>query len=46
MTPRCVAGEIAVFVRKLAQEIGGSQHGTVGRIELLPISSTWSRNAR
>jgi N-carbamoyl-L-amino-acid hydrolase len=31
-----VAGEIAVFVRQLAREIGGHQRGTVGRIELYP----------
>jgi N-carbamoyl-L-amino-acid hydrolase len=30
------AGEIAVFVRRLAQEMGGQQKGTVGRIELYP----------
>jgi beta-ureidopropionase / N-carbamoyl-L-amino-acid hydrolase len=30
------AGEIAVFVRRLAMDIGGSQVGTVGRIELHP----------
>ena len=30
------AGEVAVFVRKLAQAMGGSQRGTVGRIELAP----------
>jgi beta-ureidopropionase / N-carbamoyl-L-amino-acid hydrolase len=30
------AGEIAVFVRGLAQGIGGNQRGTVGRIELYP----------
>jgi N-carbamoyl-L-amino-acid hydrolase len=30
------AGEVAVFVRRLAQEIGGQQKGTVGRIELYP----------
>ena len=29
-------GEIAVFVRRLAQNMGGSQRGTVGRIELFP----------
>jgi beta-ureidopropionase / N-carbamoyl-L-amino-acid hydrolase len=32
----CAAGEIAVFVRRLAQEMGGQQKGTVGRIELYP----------
>ena len=31
-----VASEIAVFVRNLANEIGGSQRGTVGRIEAAP----------
>ena len=30
------AGEIAVFVRKLAIEMGGTQRGTVGRIEVAP----------
>jgi N-carbamoyl-L-amino-acid hydrolase len=30
------AGEIAVFVRRLAREMGGQQKGTVGRIELYP----------
>jgi N-carbamoyl-L-amino-acid hydrolase len=30
------AGEIAVFVRHLAQGMGGHQKGTVGRIELYP----------
>jgi N-carbamoyl-L-amino-acid hydrolase len=30
------AGEIAVFVRRLAQEMGGQQKGTVGRIEHYP----------
>src|SRR5258707_1382670 len=30
------AGEIAVFVRRLAQGMGGHQRGTVGRIELYP----------
>jgi N-carbamoyl-L-amino-acid hydrolase len=30
------AGEIAVFVRRLAQSMGGSQRGTVGRIENFP----------
>ena len=30
------AGEIAVFVRKLAMEMGGTQRGTVGRIEIAP----------
>jgi beta-ureidopropionase / N-carbamoyl-L-amino-acid hydrolase len=30
------AGEIAVFVRGLAREMGGNQKGTVGRIELYP----------
>src|SRR5215831_9642310 len=30
------AGEIAVFVRRLAQDTGGHQKGTVGRIELYP----------
>jgi len=32
----CAAGEIAVFVRRLAQAMGGHQKGTVGRIELYP----------
>jgi len=31
-----VASEIGVFVRKLAQELGGNQVGTVGRIALEP----------
>lgn len=31
-----VAGEIAVFVRRLVYELGGNQVGTVGRIELAP----------
>jgi beta-ureidopropionase / N-carbamoyl-L-amino-acid hydrolase len=30
------ASEIVVFVRKLAQELGGNQKGTAGRIELYP----------
>ena len=30
------AGEIAVFVRRLAQGMGGNQRGTIGRIELYP----------
>lgn len=30
------ASEVAVFVRRLAQDMGGSQRGTVGRIELAP----------
>jgi N-carbamoyl-L-amino-acid hydrolase len=30
------AGEVAVRVRRLAQEMGGHQKGTVGRIELYP----------
>lgn len=30
------AGEIALFVRRLAQSMGGHQKGTVGRIELYP----------
>jgi N-carbamoyl-L-amino-acid hydrolase len=30
------ASEIVVFVRRLAQELGGNQKGTVGRIELYP----------
>jgi beta-ureidopropionase / N-carbamoyl-L-amino-acid hydrolase len=30
------AGEIAMFVRRLAQSMGGHQKGTVGRIELYP----------
>jgi len=32
----CATGEIAVFVRRLAQGMGGQQKGTVGRIELYP----------
>src|SRR6266516_508857 len=32
----CATGEIAVFVRRLAQSMGGQQKGTVGRIELYP----------
>jgi N-carbamoyl-L-amino-acid hydrolase len=31
-----VAGEIVALVRRLAQQIGGHQKGTVGRIELYP----------
>jgi N-carbamoyl-L-amino-acid hydrolase len=31
-----VAGEIAVFVRRLAHDMGGHQKGTVGRIALYP----------
>jgi N-carbamoyl-L-amino-acid hydrolase len=30
------ASEIVMFVRRLAQELGGNQKGTVGRIELYP----------
>jgi N-carbamoyl-L-amino-acid hydrolase len=30
------AAEVALFVRRLAQEMGGQQKGTVGRIELYP----------
>jgi N-carbamoyl-L-amino-acid hydrolase len=30
------AGEVALFVRRLAREIGSQQRGTVGRIELYP----------
>jgi N-carbamoyl-L-amino-acid hydrolase len=30
------AAQIAVFVRRLAQDIGGTQKGTLGRIELAP----------
>jgi beta-ureidopropionase / N-carbamoyl-L-amino-acid hydrolase len=30
------ASEIVVFVRRLAQKLGGNQKGTVGRIELYP----------
>ena len=30
------AGEIALFVRRLARDMGGQQKGTVGRIELSP----------
>jgi N-carbamoyl-L-amino-acid hydrolase len=40
MSLRCdagwVAGAIVTFVRELAKELGGSQVGTVGRIELFP----------
>ena len=40
MTLRCdagwAAGAIATFVRELARELGGSQVGTVGRIEFFP----------
>ena len=32
----CAAGEITLFVRSLAQDMGGHQKGTVGRIELYP----------
>jgi N-carbamoyl-L-amino-acid hydrolase len=32
----CAAGEISVFVRRLAQSMGGHQKGTVGRIEIYP----------
>jgi beta-ureidopropionase / N-carbamoyl-L-amino-acid hydrolase len=32
----CAAGEIALYVRRLAQSVGGNQRGTVGRIELYP----------
>jgi beta-ureidopropionase / N-carbamoyl-L-amino-acid hydrolase len=32
----CAAAEVALFVRKLAQDMGGHQKGTVGRIELYP----------
>ena len=32
----CAAGEATLFVRRLAQEMGGNQRGTVGRIELYP----------
>src|SRR5499426_2202264 len=32
----CAAGGVALFVRRLAQEMGGHQKGTVGRIELYP----------
>src|SRR5262249_51133593 len=32
----CAAAEIALFVRKLARDMGGYQKGTVGRIELYP----------
>jgi N-carbamoyl-L-amino-acid hydrolase len=31
-----VAGEITSFVRRLANEIGGNQVGTVGKIDLVP----------
>jgi N-carbamoyl-L-amino-acid hydrolase len=30
------AAQIAVFVRRLAQEMGGAQKGTIGRLELAP----------
>ena len=30
------AAEIVAFVRRLAREVGGSQRGTVGRVELYP----------
>src|SRR5262245_40077159 len=32
----CAAGEVALFVRRLAQELGGHQKGTVGRLALYP----------
>lgn len=32
----CAASEIALFVRRVAREMGGHQKGTVGRIELYP----------
>jgi beta-ureidopropionase / N-carbamoyl-L-amino-acid hydrolase len=32
----CAAGEVALFVRRLAQEMGGHQKGTVGRLALYP----------
>jgi N-carbamoyl-L-amino-acid hydrolase len=32
----CTASEIALFVRRVAREMGGHQKGTVGRIELYP----------
>ena len=32
----CAAGEATLFVRRLAQEMGDNQRGTVGRIELYP----------
>src|SRR6266851_3239026 len=32
----CAAAEIALFVRRMAQELGGNQKGTVGRVELFP----------
>ncbi len=32
----CAAAEVALFVRRLAQDMGGHQKGTVGRIELYP----------
>jgi N-carbamoyl-L-amino-acid hydrolase len=32
----CAAGEIALYVRRLAQSSGANQRGTVGRIELYP----------
>jgi beta-ureidopropionase / N-carbamoyl-L-amino-acid hydrolase len=32
----CAAAEIALFVRRLAQEMGDNQKGTVGRVELFP----------
>jgi N-carbamoyl-L-amino-acid hydrolase len=32
----CAASDIALFVRRVAREMGGHQKGTVGRIELYP----------
>ena len=32
----CAASEVALFVRRLAQEMGGHQKGTVGRLALYP----------
>src|SRR5262249_37580449 len=32
----CAAGGVALFVRRLAQEMGGHQKGTVGRLALYP----------
>ena len=32
----CAAAEVTLFVRRLAQDMGGNQKGTVGRIEFYP----------
>src|SRR5262245_63103222 len=32
----CAASEVVLFVRRLAQEMGGHQKGTVGRLALYP----------